>query len=85
MQTITLENLVESVEIKKNNQSVFGDKVGFFGRLFGCWHENLSRPFVQDKTAYRACLECGARRQFDPQTLKTHGAFYYPPIVRKIS
>jgi hypothetical protein len=85
MQTIILDNLVESIEIEKKKQGVFGDRVGFLGRLFGCWHENLSRPFVQDKTAYRSCLECGARRQFDPQTLKTHGAFYYPPIVKKIS
>lgn len=83
MQTISLDNLIEKVEIK-SNQSVFGDKVGFLGRLFGCWHENLSRPFVQEKTAYRSCLECGARRQFDTQTLQTFGAFYYPPIVKRI-
>ena len=84
MQTISLDRLIEQVEIK-NNQNVFGDKVGFFGRLFGCWHENLSRPFVQEKTAYRSCLDCGARRQFDTQTLQTFGSYYYPPIVKRIS
>lgn len=83
MQTISLENLVNTLEVT-TSQRVFGEKVGLLGRLFGCWHENLSRPFEQNKTAYRTCLNCGARRQFDPQTLQTFGAFYYPPIVKKV-
>ena len=63
---------------------VFGKKVGLVTKLFGCWHDNISRPFVQGKTAYRACLSCGARKQFNPETLETHGTFYYPPLVRAI-
>jgi hypothetical protein len=60
---------------------VFGEKLGLITKLFGCWHENISRPFVQGKTAYRSCLKCGARKQFNTETLETHGNFYFPPIA----
>ena len=60
---------------------VFGKKLGITAKLFGCWHSNVSRPFVQGKTAYRSCLQCGARRQFNPETLETYGSFYFPPAV----
>lgn len=60
---------------------VFGKKMGLISKLFGCWHNNVSRPFIQGKTAYRSCLQCGARRQFNAQTLETHGSFYFPPKV----
>lgn len=66
------------------DRRVFGEKVGLLAALFGCWHEDLSRPFVQGKTSYRACLKCGARKQFNPGTLKTHGNFYYPPLVKRV-
>lgn len=62
--------------------SVFGKKAGLFAKLFGCWHDNLSRPFAQNKTAYRSCLSCGARKQFNPETLETHGNFYFPPVIK---
>lgn len=61
---------------------VFGKKVGLITKLFGCWHENISRPFVQEDTAYRCCLNCGARKHFNPETLETYGAFYFPPVVK---
>jgi hypothetical protein len=83
MQTISLENVIRDVR-GKVDRTVFGEKVGLFGKLFGCWHDNLSRPFVQNNTAYRTCLSCGARRQFNPDTLQTYGAFYYPPVVKKV-
>ena len=63
---------------------VFGEKVGIITSLFGCWHKDLSRPFVKGKTAYRSCLDCGSRKRFDTQTFKTLDGFYHPPIVRKI-
>ena len=70
-------NLIESrAEV---DTQVFGEKVGIFVRLFGCGHRNLSRPFSHKRTAYRSCLQCGARKQFDIQTLKTFGAFYSSP------
>jgi hypothetical protein len=67
---------------KSDDQIIFGKKVGLMTKLFGCWHENISRPFVQEQTAYRCCLQCGARKRFDPETLKTYGAFYFPPAVK---
>lgn len=75
--------LLNRKRAKRIDKVVFGKKVGVIAKLFGCWHENISRPFVQDKTSYRACLNCGARKQFNPETLETHGNFYFPPIVRE--
>jgi hypothetical protein len=65
----------------KIDSSVFGEKMSLTSRIFGCWHKNISRPFNSGKTSYRCCLECGARKQFDPKSLRTHGAFYFPPVV----
>jgi hypothetical protein len=59
----------------------FGDKIGLLGALFGCWHKSLSRPFTIGNDSYCACLDCGARKHFDPQTLRTFGSFHYPPAV----
>ena len=64
------------------DEQVFGEKVGIFAKIFGCEHKNISRPFTAGGTSYRTCLQCGARKQFDSETLKTFGSFYYPPIVR---
>ena len=56
-----------------------GEPIGFFGKLFGCWHKELSRPFTENKFSYRVCLECGARKEFDTESFRTSGPFYYPP------
>ncbi len=69
----------QNLEVDK---SVFGEKVGLLGKLFGCGHREVSRPFILGKTAYRTCLSCGARKRFDTQNLETFGGFYYPPIVK---
>ena len=61
------------------NDEVFGKKLGILTRLFGCQHTNISRPFSVGRTSYRACISCGSRRQFDPETLQTRGAFYAAP------
>lgn len=66
---------------KKIDRRVFGRKMGLMAKLFGCWHNNISRPFTLGKTSYRICLECGARRQFNPETLETKGGFYFPPVI----
>lgn len=63
------------------NDRVFGEKIGIMGKLFGCWHKELSRPFSNRKSSYRACLNCGAMKRFDTENLKTFGPFYYPPVV----
>ena len=88
MATTLLSNKFQSLINKKGektneiDQFVFGEKMGLIPKLFGCWHENISRPFVQGKTAYRSCLKCGARKQFNLETLETHGNFYFPPMVK---
>ena len=66
----------------KIDNHVFGKKLGLMVTLFGCWHNNVGRPFVQGQTAYRSCLDCGARKQFNPETLETLGTFYFPPVVK---
>ncbi len=73
-------NLLESQAA--DNVQVFGKRVGILVRLFGCGHRNLSRPFSHKRIAYRACLQCGARKQFNTQTLETVGGFYNPPMAR---
>jgi hypothetical protein len=78
MQAILKQNHITRKVVNKN-PDMFGEKIGVFGKVFGCWHKALTRPFTTGRQSYRACLECGARRRFDPQTLKTLGAFYYPP------
>jgi hypothetical protein len=60
----------------------FGKKVGFFVKIFGCGHQDLSRPFSRGRIGYRTCLRCGARKPFNPDTLETFGNFYYPPISK---
>ena len=66
---------------KNSDAFPFGRKVGLMAKLFGCRHGNVGRPFTIGKTAYRSCLNCGARRQFNPDTMETHGNFYFPTIT----
>ncbi|MBC7901075.1 MAG: hypothetical protein H7070_13610 [Saprospiraceae bacterium] len=56
-------------------------KIGLMGKLFGCRHKQLTRPFSDRNSSYRACLDCGARKKFDTQSFKTSGAFYFPQSV----
>lgn len=77
----TLENnriLRSDVDSKSK---VFGEKIGLIARLFGCWHKNMSRPFPEAGETYVSCLNCGARRHFDPESLITIGTFHYPPEI----
>lgn len=46
-------------------------------RVFGCWHGEMSRPFTHDRETYRVCLDCGARRDFDPVRWEMVGDYYY--------
>jgi hypothetical protein len=77
------QSLVQRKASKEIDSCVFGRKLGLGAKLFGCWHENLSRPFTQGKTSYRSCLDCGARKQFNAETFETYGKFYAPPIVQE--
>ena len=64
------------------DRKLFGKKVGILVKIFGCGHPDLSRPFSKGRLGYRTCLRCGARKQFNPETLTTFGDFYYPPISK---
>ena len=80
MQAVLEQNRIAESIINRT-KGVFGNKIGLMGKLFGCWHKHLSRPFTNRSASYRACLQCGARKRFDTETLKTFGPFYYPPAV----
>jgi hypothetical protein len=59
-----------------------GKKVGLFSKIFGCRHQNISRPFSNGKIGYRVCLMCGARKRFNAETLETFGSFYFAPVEK---
>ena len=80
MQAVLEQNLIAE-SVNSRTEGSFGTKIGLLSKLFGCWHKDLSRPFSSGRTSYRACTECGARRKFDTQSLKTSGPFYFPPSV----
>jgi hypothetical protein len=46
------------------------------GSLFRCGHPRMGWPITRDGQTYRACLKCGMRRSFDPETWKSFGSFY---------
>jgi hypothetical protein len=70
---------------RRQDKVVDGEPIGIFGKLFGCRHRLLSRPFNEKGSAYLSCLECGARRRFDTESFRTSGAFYYPPSAASVS
>ncbi|CAN5129730.1 hypothetical protein BH20ACI2_BH20ACI2_19040 [soil metagenome] len=80
MQTMLEQNRIAERVITRTI-GTFGKKIGLVGKLFGCWHKLLSRPFTSKENSYRVCLDCGARAEFDTQNFKTKGTFYYPPAV----
>lgn len=82
MQGVLEQNRIAESVIDRTNGS-FGGKIGLIGKIFGCWHKKLSRPFTNKKASYRACLDCGARKRFSPETLKTFGPFHYPPAIEE--
>jgi hypothetical protein len=78
METVLKQNRVwQKEQVKKEVK-----RVGFFAGLFGCWHQELSRPFTTANQSYRVCLCCGARRHFNPETLQTYGNFYFSLAVK---
>ncbi len=78
---VVLEQNKLAKSITNRNSQAFGRQIGIIGKLFGCWHKNLTRPFTIENFSYQACLHCGARKKFDAQNLKTIGSFHYPPAV----
>ena len=83
MASFALQNVFQNLRFKETtlDEKVFGKKLGFVSRLLGCQHRRLTRPFGTGGTAYLSCLECGARKHFNPETLETSRSFYRPPAV----
>jgi len=77
-----LQQIGTRERVTKKTHKAFGTKIGIFGKLFGCWHKELSRPFSDKRDSYRACTSCGARKKFDTSNFTTSGTFYYPPSVQ---
>lgn len=50
---------------------------GFFKRLLSCRHRDMSRPFTRGGESYRACLKCGAHREFDAKNWRMCGPYYF--------
>lgn len=67
---------------KNNIQNTVSETIGVLSSLFGCWHSKLTRPMMADKITYRACVRCGARRNYDPKNLRNDGRFYYPAVKK---
>jgi hypothetical protein len=84
MQGVLEQNRIAAALVNQTRGS-FGDKIGFMASLFGCWHKRLTRPISDKNSAYRACLECGARKMFITEDFRTSGPFYYPPSVKSDS
>lgn len=62
----------------QTNASFLNRRVsGWLDRVFGCRHREMSRPFSSDGQTYRACLSCGARRDFHIGRWEMRGDFYY--------
>lgn len=82
MQAVLEQNTIAESVVNRADDA-FGGKIGLLGKLFGCWHKQLSRPFTIGRASYCACLNCGARKRFDTETLRTFGAFHYPPQLMR--
>jgi hypothetical protein len=81
MQAILDQSLIADA-LNTGSEDPIGEKIGFFGSLFGCWHKRMSRPVTRNRVTFRSCIDCGARRKFDVERFQTMGPFYYPPTVK---
>lgn len=52
-------------------------QISLFTRIFGCHHASMGRPITAGRKTYRACVECGARRQFNTNTWQMEGPYYF--------
>lgn len=52
-------------------------QTSLFTRIFGCHHTYMGRPITSGRKTYRACVDCGARRQFNIDTWQMEGPYYF--------
>ena len=72
---------MQATKPNRNAMPVRGNghrRVGLTARLFGCHHKRLSLPRSNSNESYRECVNCGTRRNFNPETWQTIGPFYFP-------
>ena len=79
------EAIVENHQkmVTMNASSQTGGLGGFFAKVFGCRHKEMSRPLSLYGQTYRTCLDCGARRQFNLNSWEMQGEYYYGRPVKK--
>ncbi len=51
--------------------------IAFSMAAAGCYHRRMGRPRTVDGVTYRACLDCGMKRPFDPEAWRAYGTFLY--------
>ena len=81
MQAVLEQSGFAAKAIDITSEELTGRKIGFVGKIFGCWHKRLTRPMTNERTTYQACLDCGARKNFNIETFRSSGSFYYPPTA----
>lgn len=81
MQAVLKQSGFAAKAIDITSEELRGRKIGIVGKIFGCWHKRLTKPMTSERTTYRACLDCGARKNFDAVTFRSSGSFYYPPTA----
>jgi hypothetical protein len=69
--------IANSTVVPLDSSSTAGRIGNLMARMFGCRHTQMSRPFSRDGRAYRSCLSCGAKRQFNLGNWQMTGGFYY--------
>lgn len=77
MQAVTATFKEETTRSKVEWSRLITKALSLVTRVFGCWHQEMSRPFTLRAESYRVCLECGAHRRFNPQTWELTGPYYY--------
>lgn len=77
MQAVTIALNRETARQRVEWSQLTAVPVSWLTRLFGCWHQEMSRPFTLGGQSYRVCLECGAHRHFNLQAWEMTGPFYY--------
>jgi hypothetical protein len=43
---------------------------GVLNFLFGCGHDNVTRPFTLQHRTYKVCLDCGHELPYSAQTMR---------------
>lgn len=48
--------------------------------MFGCKHKHVSFPFGSSGLVWRRCLDCGARRMYDWERMRSVGPWHYERV-----